>query len=69
MMIGKMVTRKDYTPVIAKKMLLCDFPINYIMVRYIDHQRWKDLSDVTTIGIGEVKDFFTVDPDGNFEVN
>jgi len=37
------------------------------MVRYIDQQGWEELADVTTIGIGEVKDFFTVEPDGNFE--
>jgi hypothetical protein len=34
------------------------------MVRSIDQQGCGDFS---TIGIGEVKDFFTVEPDGNFE--
>jgi hypothetical protein len=62
-----MVTRKLYTPVISKIILMFDFPDDYIMVRYIDQQGWQSLSDVITIVTGSVKDFFTVEPDGKFE--
>jgi hypothetical protein len=33
----------------------------------MDQQGWTSLEDITLIGVREVKDFFTVDPDGNFE--
>jgi hypothetical protein len=56
-----------FTPIIMKVNTLCGFPDDSMMVRYIYQQGWKDLEHVTTIGIGEVKDFFTVEPDGNFE--
>jgi hypothetical protein len=62
-----MVTRRVFTPVIAQIMLLCDLPMDSIMVRCIDQDGQESLSEVTTIGIGEVNDFFTVEPDGKFE--
>jgi hypothetical protein len=37
------------------------------MARYIDQQGWTELEHVAMIDVKEVKDFFTVDPDGNFE--
>jgi hypothetical protein len=51
MMKGKttMATQKYQTPVIAEIILLCEFPEDSIMVRYIDQQEWKELEDVTTI--------------------
>lgn len=43
---------------------LCKFPEDSTMVAYIDQQGWSDLVDITTIGIDEIKDFFTVKDDG-----
>jgi hypothetical protein len=53
--------------VISKIILLCDFPADSIMVSYIDQQGWKELEDVISIGVDEIKDFFTVRSDGFFE--
>jgi hypothetical protein len=64
---ARMVARKFYTPVIAKIMLLCGICENSIMARYIYQQGWTELEHVAMIDVKEVKDFFTVDPDGNFE--
>jgi hypothetical protein len=69
MLKGKvmMASTKAYTPVIVKIMLLCDFPADAIMVRYIDQLGLKQLEDATTMCFDKAKDFFTVCEDGNFE--
>jgi hypothetical protein len=56
-----------FTKVIAKIIWLCDFPEDSSMVKFIKQQNWTKLFHVTTIGIDEVKDFFTVRSDGNYE--
>ena len=56
-----------FTKVIAKIIWLCDFPEDSSMVEFIRQQNWTKLFHVTTIGIDEVKDFFTVRSDGNYE--
>ena len=43
---------------------LCDFPEDSTMVKFIDQQQWTKLIHVTTIGVDEVKDFYTVRNDG-----
>jgi hypothetical protein len=58
---------KVKTLVIAKIILLCGVPDNSTMVRYIYQLDWKELEDVTTTGVDEVKDFFTVRDDGKIE--
>ena len=58
---------ESHTPVIAKIIWLCDFPSDSTMVRFIDQQQWTKLFHVTAIGLDEVKDFYTVRSDGNFE--
>jgi hypothetical protein len=63
----RMVARKFYTPGISKIMLMCDFHDDSTMARYIDQQQWAELEHVAMIDVIEVKDFFTVDQDGNFE--
>jgi hypothetical protein len=60
-------TGKTHTPVIAKIIALCGFPLDSTMVRYIDQQGWTELEHVTTIGVDEIKDFFTTRSDGNFD--
>jgi hypothetical protein len=37
------------------------------MVRYNDQQGWKELEDFITIGVDEVKNFFTVCSEGFFK--
>jgi hypothetical protein len=59
-----MVTQKLYTPVISKIILLCAFPADYIMVRHIDQQGWKELEDVFPLVL---MNFFTVHSDGFLE--
>ena len=56
-----------FTKVIAKIIWLCDFPEDSSMVTFIEQKKWTKLFHVTTIGIDEVKDFFTVRSDGNYE--
>ena len=56
-----------FTKVIAKIIWLCDFPEDSSMVKFIKQQNWTKLFHVTTIGIEEIKDFFTVRSDGNYE--
>jgi hypothetical protein len=36
-------------------------------VRFIDQQGWTKLIHVTTIDVGEIKDFHTVRPDGGYK--
>jgi hypothetical protein len=60
-------TGKVYTPVIAKIISLCGFPLDSTMVRYIDQQGWTELEHVTTIDVDEVDDFFTTCNDGGYE--
>jgi hypothetical protein len=55
-----MVNRKLYTLVISKIILLSDFPADSIMIRYIYQKGWKELEDVISIGVDEIKEFFTV---------
>jgi hypothetical protein len=43
---------------------LCKFPEDSAMVKYIDQQGWTEFIHVTTIGLDEVKDFYTVKDDG-----
>jgi hypothetical protein len=43
---------------------LCMFPEDSTMVEYIDQQGWTELIHVTTIGLDEVKDVYTVKDDG-----
>jgi hypothetical protein len=57
----------SHTPVIAKIIYLCDFPMDSTMVRFIDQQVWTKLIHVTTIKVGEIKDFHTVKHDGGYE--
>jgi hypothetical protein len=51
---ARMVTRKFYTPVIDKIMLLCDFHEDSTMARYIDQQVWTELEHVAMIDVKEV---------------
>jgi hypothetical protein len=69
MVKGKVLMENEnvFTHLIAKIKLLCGFPADSTMVRYIDQQGWTSLEDVTLIGVQEVKDFFTVDTDGHFK--
>jgi hypothetical protein len=46
-----MATPKVHTLVIAKIILLCGFPEESTMVRYIDQQDWTELEDYTLIGV------------------
>ena len=53
-----------FAPVIDYIIWLCDFPEDSTMVKFIEQQGWTKLIHVTTIGIDEVKDFYTVKDDG-----
>jgi hypothetical protein len=52
-------TGGTHTPVIAKIISLCGFPVDSTMVRYIDQQEWTELEHVTSIAVGEIKGFVT----------
>jgi hypothetical protein len=57
------------TAIIDDVILLCDFPADSVMVKYIDQQQWSTLSHITTVGFDEVEKFYTVRDDGfTFEV-
>ena len=53
-----------FAPVIDYIIWLCDFPEDSTMVKFFQEQGWTKLIYVTTIGIDEVKDFYTVKDDG-----
>ena len=38
---------------------LCDFAEDSMMVKYIDQQGWTKIHHITSIGIHEIKDFYT----------
>ena len=56
-----------HSQVVAKVILLCGYPTDSTMVRYIDQQGLTELEHLTTIDVNEFKEFFTVDSFGNFE--
>jgi hypothetical protein len=56
-----------HRPVIKNIISLCDIPDDTVMVEFINQQKWTKLFHVTTIGIDEVKDFYTTLRDGYFE--
>jgi hypothetical protein len=62
-----LASRKVHTPVIAKIILLCGFPADSTMVRYIEQQGWTELKHATTIGVAEIKDFFTTRSNGTYD--
>jgi hypothetical protein len=56
-------------PIVRPKIIdfiikLFKFPEDSTMVEYIDQQGWTELIHVTTIGLDEVKGFYTVKDDG-----
>jgi len=56
-----------FTKVVDHIIQLCGFPPDSTMVRYIEQQGWTEIEHITTIGVQEVKDFFTTRDDGSFE--
>jgi hypothetical protein len=68
---GVSTTDKDiiFTPVIARIVALCGLPIYSTMVKFIEQKEWSELGHVTSIGVNEVKDFYTVRNDGNYDAN
>ena len=46
---------------------LCDFAEDSTMVKYIDQQGWTKIHHVTSIGIHEIKDFYTLKDEGLYE--
>ena len=55
---------RTFSPVVEHMLYLCDFPYDSTMVKFIRQQQWMKLEHLTTIGIDEIKDFFTVKDDG-----
>jgi hypothetical protein len=53
-----------HSPVIAKIISLCGFSDESVMVKFIKQKQWKKLFQVTSISVGDVKDFYTVKKDG-----
>ena len=57
-----------HTPVITKIIELCYFPQDSEMMSFIAMKGWWRLSDVTCIGLDDIKDLCVVDEDGKLVV-
>jgi hypothetical protein len=60
------VATEEFSPIIKHIIELCGFSLDTAMVDYICQQQWEDLVDVTTIDIGDIKDFHVVRRNGTF---